>query len=347
MGKASMKGQVTYALKLVDKTGYGKKDYRKATNGHKAIHSHSWREEAMSVSQQFGTWLKNDRGRKDLYHATRSDYRAYIAHKESQGVSKGHLANIETGLRTLASGMNAQNSQRGFAPRNWVPKERIVHNYDKEKPNDRSYTPREVERVREQLPTSRGDHHLNAIDLQNAFGVRLKEASKTTPAYIDDRGDKGVYWVASEDKTADNKAHGVTKGGKPRESQCRPEYEQKVREMVAGRGEKEYLTAKYSTTKDAYDKAADKAGIENFTGSHGFRHSYARAELERKLEENNISAEGKEVIEQMFENRENGLRRDHGIEREIYNEVWNVINEVHENLGHGKGRIDLVEVYMR
>lgn len=342
--RTDLRGQAYRALDLVDMREMSKKSYRKASGGHKAIHSDNWREETRSVARGFTTYLRDVRGRKDLYHVTRSDYRSYIDHKAAQGVSKGHLTNIESALRTLESGMNKHNASRGYESRDWTPHERIVHNYDKEKPVDRSYTAQGVDHFKEHLPSKEKYH--NAHTLANAFGLREREISKSTPAYIEEKNGK-YYWHASSDKGSDNKASGVTKAGRGRVAECRPEYHDKVKSMIAGKARNEHLSPKYNTLKDAFAKAGKASLGKSYSGTHGFRHSYARAQLERKLEECNMTAEGKYVIGKMFENRAIGVRRDQGIEREIYDRVWEVINEVHESLGHGHGRIDLVEVYMK
>ena len=61
-------------------------------------------------------------------------------------------------------------------------------------------------------------------------------------------------------------------------------------------------------------------------------------------------ADGREILQRMIENREDGYRKEHTItieERSLYREVVQVMDKVQEYLGHGKGRIDLAEVYLK
>ncbi|WP_339229938.1 hypothetical protein [Aeribacillus sp. FSL K6-2833] len=56
------------------------------------------------------------------------------------------------------------------------------------------------------------------------------------------------------------------------------------------------------------------------------------------------------MIERMLHNHSNGLRKDYGVsgdERDLYKTVNGCIDTVHEWLGHGRGRINLCEVYMK
>lgn len=338
-----MVNQVDQALKAINAVGKSKKEFRE--KGIKAIHSVNQVKEAYSVSVNFVKWVREEKGVKDIYQLKRAHYREYIAFKANQGVTNGHLQNIETNLRLLSEGMKKVSEQRGMRVRDWVPKERIVHHSEREQARDRSYTREEVQKIREYLPESSKD----ALDLQNAFGLRLREVSNMRVAHIVERENK-LYFVAVADKNTLNAAQGVTKAGRPREAPCRPEYEKRVREIIKGRTSQEYVAPRYNTLKSAYERAAKRAGIQNYTGSHGFRHSYARAELMAKLEARGIAAEGKEMLERMVANYEQGLRKDAGVskeERELYKEVNDIVDRVHAALGHGKGRMDLVVVYMK
>jgi integrase len=340
-GRTGVKYQVDRALKEINRIGQSKKDAR--ANGEKGyVHSISQNDHNYSACMEYGKWLRHERN-KGLYHANKSDYRDYISHK-SETCSKGHLINIETSLRHLSHGMNKVSEKHGREPREWVPSERIVSSNEREKPSDRSYTPREVERIREHLPN---DRHRDTLDLQNAFGLRLSEAAGMVAAHVVERDDK-LYFSAVSDKDALNNSK-ICKGGRPRETPCRPEYESRVREIIQDKKPEEFLGVKYNTAKDAYSTAAEKAEVD-FNGSHGFRHSYARAQLEDRLDERGIKEEGYEVIDRMLENYENGVRKDAGFtleERDLYKEVNEIIDTVHADLGHGKGRLDLVAVYMR
>jgi integrase len=337
-GRTGVKYEVDRALKEINHIGKSKKDARsRGNNGY--IHSYKQREHDYSNAMEYGKWLRSSRG-KGLYQANKTDYKDYIAHK-SESCSKGHVINIETSLRHLSHGMNKVSDKHGRNHREWVPKDRVVSSRDRDKPTNRSYTPREVNSIREHLPSSGKTR--DSLDMQNAFGMRLDEVSRATTNNFDTKGETTLLVIKDGDK--------IAKGGRGRTAPCRPEYEQQVREIITrngGEGSGQFVGAKYETAKSAYRTAAEKADV-NYNGSHGFRHSYARAELDRLLEERGIAENGREVIDRMLENKDNGLRKDAGFaseEKELYKEVNQVIDQLHEALGHGKGRIDLVAVYM-
>lgn len=336
-GKTGVKYEVDRALKEINRIGHSKKDARaKGEKGY--IHSYKQLEHDYSNSMEYGKWLRSERG-KGLYQANKTDYKDYIAHKASTGVSNGHLINIETSLRHLSHGMNKVSEIHNRAPREWVPKGRIVSAGEREKPTDRSYTPREVQQIKEHLPSGSKAH--SNLTLQNAFGLRLDESSRVRGSNFETRGNT-TYFVAREGEK-------VTKGGRPREAPCRPEYEKEVRALLSGKSSNQFVGAKYNTAKDAYRTAAEKAGV-SYSGSHGYRHSYARAQLNDRLNEKGIGKEGRQVIDRMLLNSENGLRKDTGFsnsEKNLYNQVNAIIDKVHADLGHGSGRLDLVAIYMK
>lgn len=329
--------QVEQAIKKINYIGISKKTLRdqKAETG---IHSTTQIKHVLSVGQNFGKWAKNQ-GVKDLFQLKRSHYRDYMAHMQSTGVSNGHLINLETNLRLLQKGMQKVSEEKGMSGREWIPKTRLIDTASREKPKDRSYTTEEVKEVREKL----SENAKVGADLQQAFGLRLREAANTRVAHIVEKDDK-LFWRASENKGELNAAAGVTKAGRGRETPCRPEYEARVRELIQGKEPAEFISqVKYNTLKSAYNRAGVK-------GSHSFRHTYAREMLKNELQKRGIEAPGREVIQRMLENRAAGYRKDHTItkdERPLYREVVQVMDKVQEYLGHGEGRIDLAEVYLK
>ena len=79
-------------------------------------------------------------------------------------------------------------------------------------------------------------------------------------------------------------------------------------------------------------------------------YTYALEMLKNELKQRNIKTAGREVIQRMLENREVGYRKDHTItkeERSLYKEVVQVMDKAQKYLGHGKGRINLAEVYLK
>lgn len=329
--------QVEQAIKKINYIGISKKTLRnqKVETG---IHSTTQIKHVLSVGQNFGKWVK-EQGIKDLYQLKRSTYREYISHMKEQGVSNGHLINLETNLRLLQKGMQKVSEEKGFSVREWIPKTRLIDTASREKPQDRSYTVKEVKGLRDKL----SENAKVGADLQQAFGLRLREVANSRVAHIVEK-DGRLFWRALEDKGTLNTAVGVTKAGRGRETPCRIEYEARVRELIQGKKKAEFISkVKYNTLKSAYNRAGVK-------GSHSFRHTYAREILKSELQQLGIETPGREVIQRMLENREAGYRKDHTItkeERPLYRKVVQVMDKVQGYLGHGKGRIDLAEVYLK
>lgn len=336
-GGNRLKYQVEQAIKKVNMIGVSKKELRDA-KVETGIHSISQIKHALSVSQNFTAWAR-EQGVKDLFQLKRSHYRDYISHKQAEGVSNGHLINIETNLRLLEKGMNGISREKGFQERNWIPKTRLIDTNSREKPQDRSYSSEETKVYLNKLSANA---RIGGV-LQSAFGVRLREAANTKVAHIVEKEGR-LFWEASEDKQALNAAQGVTKAGRGRLTPCRPEYEEQVREFIQGKELGQYVVpVKYNTLKSAYNRAGMK-------GSHAFRHTYAREMLRNELQTRGIEHEGRMMVQQMLENREAGYRKDHLItkeERALYQEVSAAMDQIQDYLGHGSGRIDLAEVYLK
>ena len=335
-GGNRLKHQVEQAVKEINFIGKSKKMMRE--NGTSGIHSTTQIQHVLSVSQNFAEWAKREHNVSDLYKLKRVHYREYIEHMKATGVTNGHLINIETSLRILNKGMAAVCEGKGHKERDWVPKERLIAVAEREKPKNRSIDRDEVSRIRESV----SENVRVAVDLESAFGIRLREVAKSNRAHIVEK-DGTLYWKAVADPEAPNTAKGVTKAGRPREARVKPEYERVVREMIQGKAPTEKLcNVSYNTLKSAYTR-------HNVGGSHAFRHTYARDMVVLEFQKRGIVAEGRQMLQRMLENREKGFRKDHLVTREeraLYKQVNQVVDEVHGYLGHGRGRIDLVEVYM-
>lgn len=329
--------QVTQALKKIEYAGVSKKAMRDR-GMQTGIHSHTQMRHALSACINFIKWAREEKGLSDLFHLKRSHYRDYIEHMKSSGVSIGHVINIETNLRLLAKGMDVISKEKGMKPRDWVPKIRMIDTGSREKPVDRSYSDEDVQKIRELL----SPNAQIVADLQLAFGLRLREVAKSRVAHVREINGK-LYWVAINDRDAINTSVGVTKAGRPREVPCHPAYEARVREIIAGKKETDYLCPlRYNSIKAEYWR-------KGLGGSHSLRHTYARNMLRLELRARGIEHEGRRMIERMLQNRAAGHRRDYGItkdERPIYEKVIEAMDMVHGYLGHGSGRIDLAEVYL-
>ena len=336
-GGNRLKYQVEKSLNKINYIGQSKRGLRDQ-GSNTGIHSYKQMEHSLSVGQNFATWAK-EQGIRDLFQLKRAHYRDYISHMQAKGVSNGHLINVETNLRLLQKGMDQVSREKGHKGRQWTPKTRLVDVKSREKPENRAYTGKQLEIAYSKLSSNA---QIGA-DLQQAFGLRLREAANTKAAHIVEKDGK-LFWRASEQKTELHSAQGVTKAGRGRETPCRPEFEAKMRQLITGKQPEEKLVpVTYNTLKSAYNRAG-------LTGSHGFRHTYARETLREALQAKGIASEGRAMLQRMVENREAGYRKDNEVRREerpLYQTVVTELDKVHGYLGHGKGRIDLAEVYMK
>lgn len=334
-----MKYQVTKALEKIKYFGVSKKELRDKGKD-TGLHSHEQMKHALSYSQNFVQWLKKEKGIKDLYKLKRADYREYIDHMKNKGVSYGHIMGVETNLRLLNKGMNQISKEKGMKERDWVPKQRLIDSSSREEPSDRSYTDGQLKDFYNKMsPNVR-----IGADLQMAFGLRLREVANTRVAHIVNRDGK-LYWKSVSDKKALNTSHGVTKAGRPRETPCRIEYQDRIRELIKDKRNEDFIVpVKYNTLKSGYNRS----GMDK--GSHGFRHTYAREMLRYELQSKGIEKKGLDMVRQIVTNHKNKVRKDTGIlkiDKPLYRQVNKSIDTVHAFLGHGKGRTDLCVVYMQ
>lgn len=328
--------QTEQALKSINRIGTSKKAAREI--GEKWIHSVSQIEKSISVAQNFVKWAKSQ-GLKDLYQLKRSHYRDYIDYMRLKGVSNGHLINIETNLRLLQRGMEQISIEKGHSPRIWVPKKRLVAISEREKPVDRSLSVENSQKVGELLSQNAKEAQL----LQEAFGLRLRELAGSTTHYIVNR-DGNFYWEALNAPEALNQAKGLTKAGRPRSVPCEPSKAMEVGKVLASRKEGEYLIKiRYNSIRSAYNRA----GI---SGSHSFRHTYARNMMRREVVKRGISLDAaRQTLENYIEIKDHG-NNSKKLEQlkatENFKQLKVCMDKVHEYLGHGQGRMDLARIYI-
>lgn len=332
-----LKYQVTQCINSINKIGESKRIARQ--RGDSLIHSIKQIKEALSVCQNFAEWLQQE-DVSDLFQLKKSHYRAYIDYMKAKGRSNGHLINIETNLRLLDRGMRTLSKKKGCTPRSWIPQTRLIQSTEREKPINRAVEKDQLEKVSEKLSAN----GLIAFQLQLAFGLRLKEVARTKCAFILE--EEGIlYWHTVADSDALNKAKGVTKGGRPRKTPCLPMYEMIIRKLIQDKQPNEFLVPiRYNSIKSAYYRA----GLEE--GSHGLRHTYARYMLHIHLKQLPVDLlQSRRMLTQIIENNEAGYRKDHLVLKEdvqLYRQVNEIIDIVHDYLGHGENRTDLAQVYL-
>jgi len=328
--------QTEKALKEIQQFDRSKREARAISE--KRIHSVATMEKALSVSQNFVKWAR-EQGVKDLYELKKAHYKAYIEHKRSERVSAGHLINIETNLRLLNEGMKRLSAGRGFTEREWIPNQRIVKVGEREKPVNRSLTGDPLQQAKERL----SENGKEAALLQEAFGLRVRELAHSTTHYIQERDGK-LYWVADSAKGALNASQGVTKAGRSRIAVCNPLKVSEVRQMLQKRSPGDYLTKiKYNSIRSAYKRA----GVE---GTHTFRHNYAREMMRQGLKSRGFDVEQARKILKVYreikDSGNNSRKMQELKQHKGFKELKICMDEVHGYLGHGTDRMDLAHVYL-
>lgn len=337
-GKSSIVHQCKTAINAVDRIGESKRDARNA--GSTGIHSLKQKEETLSAAQNYVKWVRSEFKVKNLYNLREDHYKAYIEHLQGKKLSNGHLRNVETALRHLQKGMNIRSEKFQKDPVQFCPPKRVVP-YTPASPNDRSYSRSEYEQILQHLPNNSRD----AVMLSRELGMRIKEACNVRVEHFEPTIDGGWKVHIKDGK-------GITKGGRPRNIPVPKHFEKTIDRMLQGKEQGQTLIkVKRDTVRRAVNKSCKKAGVKQLgRGTHGFRHAYARERLDQLLEKQGIKGDGKAMIERIMTNRDQGRPADYGIgnhNENLFVSVKQVIDKIHEEIGHGKDRWDLAAVYMR
>lgn len=336
-GKASIVHQVKSAIKELDKIGQAKRPLKK--EGKQGIHTTKTKQDTLSAAQNFVKWTRNEFGVNNLYELKEDHYRDYMGFLEREGRSVGHRQNVETALRHLQKGMNARSEKFGKEKHIFVTEKRITNWREKAKPTDRSYSREEYQRILEKLPSNSRD----AVMLCQEMGLRVREAVRVEVQHFDLKKGKLVIENGS----------GITKGGRFREVPIPTHFRSEVERMIQGKARNEHLVpVKRDTVRRAVNKACKEANIKQLRrGTHGFRHAYSRERLDQLFKERGIQEQAPKMLERIMSNRDQGRQADYGIlsakDKALFQEVKQVIDKVHSELGHGKDRWDLAAVYMR
>ncbi|MGN7403682.1 tyrosine-type recombinase/integrase [Cytobacillus praedii] len=336
-GKSSVVHQVKTAINEIDRIGQSKRELKKT--GQQGIHSLKQKQETLSGAQNFVKFIRKEFGVKDIYQLKEEHYRAYMSFLEREGRSVGHRQNVETALRHLQKGMNARSEKFGKENHIFVPEKRLTDWREKEKPINRSYSRAEYERILEKLPS----HSRDAVMLCREMGLRIKESVNV----------EVQHFKLQEGRLIIENGSGITKGGRYRDVPIPTHFRAEIERMIKGKAQHEHLVpVKTDTVRRAVNKACKEVKVvQRGRGMHGFRHAYSRERLDQLFKEKEIQTKGSEMVERIMANRDVGRQADYGIfsekDRNLYEQVKTVIDQVHSEIGHGKNRWDLVMVYMR
>lgn len=341
-GKSSIVHQVKVAIDEIDRIGKSKKTLR--LQGKHGIHSLNQKKESLSAAQNFVKWVRKEFKINSLYKLKQEHYTAYLSYLERNGRSVGHRQNVETALRHLQKGMNLRSEKFGRENHIFVPEKRVTNWRERKAPTDRSYTREEYTKILKHLPSNSRD----AVMLCRELGLRVRESVGIRVEHFHKNSDGSWKLCIKKGEGA-----GITKGGRFREVPIPSYFNHHLERMIQGKEKHEHLVpVKRDTVRRAVNEACRKSGIiQRERGTHGFRHAYARDRIQQLFTERGIIAQAPRMVERIMENRDKGRAADYGIlaskDKELFSQIRDVMDQVHEEIGHGKGRWDLANVYMR
>ncbi|MFF0566015.1 site-specific integrase [Bacillus velezensis] len=338
-GKSSIVHDVKTAINELDRIGQSKRELRK--EGKHGIHSLKQKKETLSASQNYVKWVRKEYGVKSIYELKKEHYEAYMGFLEREGRSVGHRRNVETALRHLQKGMDLRSEKFGKEKNVFVPSKRVTDWKEVKKPTNRSYSKEEYQKILKNLPVNSRD----AVMLCRELGLRVREAVRVEVQHFQPT-DSGWQLIIEDGK-------GITKGGRFRELVVPDHFKGQLERMInEKKGHERLVTVERDTVRRAVNEACRKARIiQNARGTHGFRHAYSRERVNLLFKERGIPETGPKMVERIMSNRDQGRLANYGIvsdrDKVLFEQVKQVIDKVHQEIGHGKDRWDLAAVYMR
>lgn len=334
--RASLIYQIMAVIKIILAFGKSKRDAKKNGTFKEKIYSYKTLKNTLSVCVDFARFCKGEFNIKSIYDFKKEHYCAYLEQKANKNCSTGHLKNIETGLRKLQIAMNKQAEMYSKSPTIFCTEERIYNaKNSKNMPKDRSVSIEEAELI---IHNIKSVEVRKALKLQLYLGFRSKESVKLMPQHVN--FEKGEIIIRN--------GKGITKGGRPRDIKIPDTFIEELKSIVANRPSNEPIAKiSESSLRRSVLKSGKLLGIKT-SGCHMFRHTFARERFNFLLAED--ADEGRNLLKHMLKQRSLGRRPDNGITkeyREIYKKVQNAMNIVHSEMGHGKSRYDLAEVYLK
>lgn len=324
----------------MDQIGVGKRNLKK--DNLQGIHSLKQKKETLSACQNYVKWTRDNFGVKSIYELSEKHYKAYMEHLERNGRSVGHRQNVETALRHLQKGMDKRSEQFDREKHTFCPDKRVTNWRDKKAPINRSYSDEEYRKILAVLPPNTQ----NAVKLCRELGLRVKEAVK-----VEVRHFKPNQYGQLELKI--EKGTGITKGGRHRTVSIPRAFIPELSQLMQGKKQDEHLVSvERDTVRRAVNKACRVAGVvQAGRGLHGFRHAYTRSRLNELFIQYNIQSQAPQMVERVMTNRDQRRKADYGIlneyDKKLFAATKKIIDQVHEEIGHGKNRWDLAAVYMR
>ena len=311
-------------------------------------------EKALQRGNEFAKFCKEQFKVKSIYHFKEEHYKAFLESKSHTSI--GNQRDVETALRKLQNGMRAMSEKTGHKPTQFCGEKRMTDWRAQEKPRNRSYTNEQVESIRESVsPNVR-----NAVDLAREVGLRVREVTQCRIEHfvrnVDEHGNKVFHHLEKDHlifKATRENAAGVTKGGRPRDTPVPERFQERLQQLLANAKHNPVQRLVPITDRHCQDTIRAVCDKHDFhrEGMHGFRHSYTRERLEIFYKEKGISETGPKMLERIMQNRDVWRKADYGInskeDKQLFNQVKECLDRVQAEIGHGKGRWDLVERYCR
>lgn len=331
----SLTNQLQQSYKAIDGVGQSKKEARK--KGLKKVHSKKQQQENKSGANGFKEFLERE-GIKNLRDLTPYHHHKYIEQKKNEGVSIGHLRNIETVLHFLQAGLNALEERKGLKLTTFY-KGRLIRKV-KNKYQDRSYTEEEYLTILKEL---KYPYNVGWF-LGYCCGLRAKELANIRKEHF--MKVEKQYIIHIKDGA------GITKGGRPRMIIVDEEHTPFIDYFLKDIDDHEKVM-KGKSDQDLRNrvlriKKAKGMDYSDRRGLHGLRHSFARNRLQAIIEEeqDDESAAVYKKLKTHFREHKN-LKVDwNEEEKNALKRLLVYADVVHAELGHGKGRNDLLKRYL-
>lgn len=308
-------------IKEIDMIGKSKREAKE--NGIKGIHSYKTKKEVLKISKQFANWARAEHSIKNLHDLTEIEYKAFLDSKSH--TTADYRRGIETHLRLLQEGLNKRSERFGKEMVQFTTENRLIASRNRlEGISDRSMSLKDINTLK--INTS--ENVRNSIELMHNLGLRVSGSVSVKVENVN-FGSKKVYVTE--------------KGGRSRYVSIPKGFEKALAEMVEGKNpEDRIVNITARAVQNEVNKVSKKLGIKN-TGTHAFRHTYARNRVEQLMTE-----EEKNLFDKCISRYAENKNFDYGVKnRELYNSVKSKMDQIHRELGHGKNRFDLAVRYMK
>lgn len=309
-------------IREIDQIGKSKKVARDKKI--KAIHSHKTKSEVRKISKQFANYVRSEFDIKKLHNVTQEHYKSFLDSKSH--TSLDYRRSIETHLRLLQKGLNKRSERFSKEQVQFVTEKRLIPSKNRnEGIRNRSLSLRDINIIKSNVSSQ---NVLNSINLMHNLGLRVS----------------GSVSVKVGDVNFENGTLAVTeKGGRTRSVPIPGKFKSGLADMVQGKEADDRIVPMTATSVSNEIKRAAKAqNVTAYSGTHAFRHTYARNQVNRLM-----TPEEKQLFNRCLEQYKQGKGFDYGVHNQaLYDSMKSKMDQVHAWIGHGENRFDLASRYM-